>query len=165
MSIDLDQFLNFECPDPDAMEAIADETPGLSDLAKRDIRAGAKAWRSDLAQEAVERLNKTSEVIGKETTLVNDSASEECRTVLDAIQALATGGSTGDALKVLAQAKRTHQSWSARLDSINEARERWEEDAEADPVEHLRAMQERFQSGNPRHGRRSITAKMLRGES
>jgi len=65
---------------------------------------------------------------------------------------------------VLAQLTRNRQSYLARLDSINDARERWEDTADSDPVEHLHATQERFRKGYPNHGRRSLTAKMLRGE-
>jgi len=60
MNTDLSQFEQIEFTDPDAMEAFADETPNLADGVKRRIRAEAKAWRAELGQGQVERLNRTS---------------------------------------------------------------------------------------------------------
>jgi hypothetical protein len=161
-----EDFQSIDFPDPDAMEDWADNNPHLTPRERRLVKAEAKSWRDENGQEYVEHLNKRSEVIANEVTALAEAAVAELRIVAQAPQDLRTQKITvKDALKILAEGKRQHDSFVKRRDSIAEYVERWNEDADADPVEKLHRDQERFRTGNPRHGRRALTAKMLRGES
>lgn len=161
-----DEYQWSEFADPNAIREAMDNEPNLSPGERRRGLKFASDWDADLARENAEHLNKRSESITKEVNLLIEDAAAELRIVAQAPQdPRAKKITVEEALKILAKGTREHDSFVKRKQSITEYVERWNEDADADPVEKLHRDQQRFSRGNPRHGRRALTVKMLRGES
>jgi|JI10StandDraft_1071094.scaffolds.fasta_scaffold63937_7 succinate dehydrogenase flavin-adding protein (antitoxin of CptAB toxin-antitoxin module) len=156
---------SIEFPDPDAAREWTDENADLTPAQRRRVESWIKEWDSSLGQEHVARLDQHSEAITKEFNSLIESLDNDLREAAEIPVLLRKGRLTSkEATKRLAELARNRESYRKILESVQNHVERWESSADAEPTEHLRLMQERFKTGVPRYGTRSLTAAILRGE-
>ncbi|WP_395690663.1 hypothetical protein [Nocardioides sp.] len=165
MSADLSQFQQIDFADPEAAREWADDQPGWTPARRRRFDSWAKAWESELGQGHVDHLNNVSEVITTEYARLVEALEADCREAAEIPALLKKGRITSkEALKRLADLTRARDEYLKRLATISDHAERWEESADGSPLDRLHEMQERFREGSPRHGHRTLTAAILRGD-
>lgn len=161
-----EDFQSLDFQNPESARAWLDGNANLTPREQRNVERWITTWESELGHQHVQRLDTHSAAIAKEVTALVESLEADCREAAELPGLLKNGRITAkEATKRLAELAAARKQYVKILEAVRNSTERWESNAEAAPSDLLRSSQQRFATGAPRYGLRSLTAKVLRGDS
>lgn len=138
----------------------------LTPVMRNRVQGWAKTWQASIDEKHAASLENTvKQGIAPVHARLNKII-EDGRAATAKLNKAFRGGRVEDqqkALRELASAKRRFTECVKMLEALEESTARWEEDADADPLERVEEMRRRFPSA-ARNTKIRITVAMLKGE-
>jgi hypothetical protein len=155
-----------EFDSPTQMEEWEQNNPNLTPVMRNLVRGWVKTWQADVAEKHVASLENTVRQGHIPVHARLEKLIEDGRAATAKLNKAFRGGRVEvyrKAERDLASLRRQFNECVKMLTALEESNARWEEDADADPMDRVEEMRRRFPSA-ARNTKVRVTVAMLKGE-
>jgi hypothetical protein len=140
-----DRLVGWDVTTPDEVRELADNSVGWTPKQIRRAHAFADAWEAAEAGPTQEVLRRTSAEIARQKKEIADGVADCQRRITQIEHEVSTGRkSITDGERETAEIARQHQQYLDMRQSLEIARQSWEEDSDLSPVEFMAARRKRL---------------------